>query len=156
MAEQTGVAGVPAGGVITVQGVSGGIAQLVTPVAPAAANILSGVATTSTGTVITIPANRVWVGSVTVSGSLALAAAGVGANANVRATVTGATAAPAAGDFLRVELDLATQGAATTGAVANSATQNGVCIVAGTSAATIQLNFTNATTASCSANGVLL
>lgn len=125
------------------------------PIAPDAPNILSGVATAAAATVITIPAGRVWSGWVTVSAALVTAASASGVNASARATVTGGTATPPAGDALRVDLSTATQTASSTGQTAESVTSY-VVVAAGSSAATIQLNATNTTTQSCSCSGVML
>jgi hypothetical protein len=144
-----GSAGIPIGGVVSVQGVSGGTAIPTTVGTIMAANILDGVqtftATTAATTIITVPATRTWIGNILVSCAVANAAANaVAAEARGTVSVAGAGATPAAGTLFEVEC-LAGANAAT-GTVgdqaANSATIRAVIIAPGGNAVTVQLAST--------------
>lgn len=115
------------------------------PIAPVATNILAGSSNANGGTIITIPANRTWVGTVWTTGVGAAAGA-----ATMDVHTAGATVTPAAGTLL-VATDI---GNATTSAVSNSA--SGVVVSAGTSSATLVAAIgANATAGTSGAAGVL-
>lgn len=118
-----GIAGTPAGGVVSVQGVSGGTAVPVSSAVPAAANILDGVArfvaTTAATTVITIPANRTWVGNVTVECIVTNSpTVTTGAVMTGVVSVAGAGVTPPAGTVFEIDAQIAANAA--TGATGTS------------------------------------
>lgn len=125
---------------------------------PASANILAGTSSSAGGTVITIPATRIWTGQILISGSVTVAggaSSGVSATPNV--AVTGSTAIPAAATVL-AQLSISVAANLTgslNGSNANDAATINAVVYAGTSAATLQLNFGSATAASASAVGYL-
>lgn len=125
---------------------------------PAAANILTGRATANGGTVITVPAGRIWRGTVALSAALATAAATAGATATPTVSTAGAGVTPAAGAVLG--LALATGGGVATGTVGTNA-QNSVAapltvIAPAGNAVTLTLQTGGATVASASAVGELV
>lgn len=118
---------------------------------PAAANLLTGylgpyISSQPATTLITVPANRTWIGKVGASCSVRVTAGEAGAGqAKCVFTVAGATATPAAGTLFAVEA--AAAGNAATGAVGsqgNVSQSEDVVVIAGASAATIQVTTTEA------------
>lgn len=140
--------------------------QRVIEAGPAAADILVGhlahTATTAAATVITVPINRVWRGTITVTCDVsnAATAALVGQALGV-ITTTGASAVPAAGTIASCEARLgvnAATGTHGTGA-ANSITIPIVISAGATALATVALTTTITGTAgrvACIASGVLI
>jgi hypothetical protein len=121
---------------------------------PTSANILCGVASAN-GTIITIPANRVWAGWVSINATLMVAASGASVSSRAGVSTAGATVTPAAGVLLGVFVSAPTQLSTTTAQVTNSDRTYAV-IAAGTSAATLVLAVNSASAASASAVGVLI
>lgn len=107
---------------------------------------LAGKTTTDGGTVITIPAGSTWRGNVTISQLTDTAG-----TFYPDVTVQGATADPVAGSALVSVVGFG----AVVGLVpmASTATVHDVIIMAGTSAATLQLNFHGCSSAVGSAAG---
>lgn len=118
------------------------------PASVTAANVLVGTASTDNGIMITIPANRTWVGSVALSASLTVA---TGTSSSPNIVTTGSTASPAANTVV-AQLALTSTVAAN---LADSVTIP-LTVVAGTSAATLTLKFGGATSAAGTASGQLL
>lgn len=108
------------------------------PSIPPSADILDGNATNSAGTIITIPAGRTWMGSVTVTACLGSGASPVNQTAQA-VTPTGAT--PASATLCQVVLNAptSTSTSAPTASVFGVATTPNVIVMAGTSATTIAL-----------------
>jgi hypothetical protein len=135
------------------------IAVFTEEVAPTAANILTGTSSTDAGTIITVPANRIWKGSLTLSGTVTVAAgANAAVTANPNVTVTGATATPAATTIVnQLMIDVAANlaGGTNGSSACDTATVPNLVIVAGTSAATLQLHTGSASHASATAAGYL-
>jgi hypothetical protein len=148
--EGAGTAGTPVGGVLSVQGVVGGQALPTTSATPTAANILDGyltfAATTAATTLITIPAGRIWVGTIGASCSCAETAAAVNtAVARAVFTTAGAGVTPAAGTYFVVDAR-AGQNAATGTAGTSSANYGSipfVVIAPAGNAVTIQVASSN-------------
>lgn len=121
-----GVAGTPAGGVLSVQGVASMTPVQTIPGAPSAANILAGqlshTATTAATTILTVPAGRTWVGTLTISCAVQSPAANATTSSARGAIATaGVGVTPAAGTYLACE---AKNGAnAATGTVGTQAAQ---------------------------------
>jgi hypothetical protein len=140
--------------------------QSVFQAAPTAANILVGhvaqTATTAAATVITVPINRTWVGTITLVCDVAEAAAGtVAGQALGTVTTTGASAVPAAGTVFSAEARCAANVAAgLSGTQGNVSASIPMVVSAGASAlATIALASTQAGTNSrvaCTASGYLV
>lgn len=127
------------------------------PFAPASADILCGLATSPGGTIITIPAGRVWQGVVTLSGNALVAIGGGAANASVRASTAGANVSPTAGDYVRLDLGVPAAGTALAGAAANGTLSSPMLVAAPAgNSATLVLNSTGTNTQSASAIGFLL
>lgn len=126
------------------------------PFVPDSSNILAGLATANSGTIITIPAGRTWIGSVTVSASVLVAVAGAAVSASARVSTAGTGVIPAAGDYVRVDIGSPTSGAALNGTngVGSTTAPLVVAAPAGNSV-TLVLNVTNTTTQSASASGIL-
>lgn len=122
--------------------------------APRTADILCGVASTAT-TIITIPANRVWAGWISLNATLTLAASATAVSSRATVSVAGGTATPAAGVLLGVFVSAPTQLSTTTAQVANSDRTFAV-ISAGSSAATVTLQINSASAASASCVGELI
>lgn len=124
---------------------------------PPTGNILAGSTTTDTGTIITVPANKVWRGSISVSAgdSNAIGAAGSTTQPNVAWTPgAGGTAAFNAAHVslvLPATLLSGVIGAWSTGTVSVS----DVVVYAGTGSGTLKLNLNGATAGQGSAMGVL-
>jgi hypothetical protein len=120
---------------------------------PTAANILSNAITVANSvtatTVITIPANRTWYGTINV---LADNLAATAADVNAAVKTAGATVTPAAGTVLSYSMDSGATGTGLAG------TSGPTFVSAGTSAATLTLTNATATTFTsyASANGILL
>lgn len=122
---------------------------------PAAADIVAGCTSTNAATIITVPANRVWQGWVSLNAALLVAASGSQVNSRATVSVAGATATPAAGVILGVCVASPTQLSTTTGQVTGS-DRTFLTIAAGSSAATLTLQVNSASAASATASGVLL
>lgn len=101
---------------------------------------------TSTGTLLTIPANSTWCGDLSISASVAALATGT-----PRITVNGSDVGPAGGT---VVAQLSISGLATS-TVPDSVTI-GAIVVTGASSATLDFNTGGATSASATANGFTL
>lgn len=125
------------------------------PNVPNPADILVGSTITNGGTIITIPANRVWAGWVSINATLAVAASGAAVSSRATVSVAGATATPAAGVLVGAFVSVPTQLAGTTAQVTNS-DRTYVVIAAGSSAATLTLQVNSASAASATASGVLI
>ena len=146
-------------------GTTGTGTQRVIQAGPASADILVGhqafTATTAATTIITIPANRTWVGTVTVTCDVAniAAAVAVGQALGVITTV-GANAVPAAGTVFSCEARCGANAAAGTVASQGSCTASTPMVVAtGAATATLALTSTQAGTNSrvaATASGVLI
>lgn len=158
------------GGTVSVQLLNGGVGitgnqstvSLSTQeVAPVAANILTGTASADGATIITVPVNRIWQGTIMLSGAVTVAAGASGAvNALPNVTTTGATAVPAAGAVLHqlaISLPANLAGSVTGDGANDAATITGVTVYAGSNAggATLKLTFNSATAASATAVGYL-
>jgi hypothetical protein len=116
-----------------------------TPLSPPPTSILGNTLTTGTGaTLITIPAGRVWWGSVAVEAS------GTAAAASAAVSIAGTGALPAPGTLLQVDVVDAAGGLGT----ANANNLTGVYVSAGATAATLTATIVG--TGSCSVNGILL
>lgn len=150
-----GTAGTPSADVLTVQGSASGTPLPVVASVPTAANILAGRSPTDGATIITIPANRVWAGWVSLNASLAVAASGAAVSTGASVSIAGATAAPTAGLILAVEVAVPLQLSTTTAQVASS-DRTYLVIAAGTGAATLTLQKNNCTSVSATASGVLI
>lgn len=133
------------------------------PTAPAvmaipAADVVVGRATANAATIITVPAGRIWRGTVVLSAALATAAATAGATASPTVSVAGAGATPAAGVVLG--LALATGGGAATGTVGTNSQDSVVVplvvVAPAGNAVTLTLQTGGATTASATASGDLI
>jgi len=145
---------------ITSTGNQSGVALSTQEISPAAANILDGNATADAATIITIPQNRIWVGSVTLSAAVVIAAgASPAVNALPNVTTTGASATPAAGAVvlgLAISLPANLAGSVTGDGANDVVTIWPVTVYAGaTAAATLKLNFNSASAASATAVGYL-
>lgn len=105
------------------------------------ADIVSGHALAADATILTIPAGRKWVGSISVSGSLTNAASGVAENASVWVEPAGTGVVPAATvQIARISLDVPAATTANSGAVADSLCIPEIMIIAsGTTACTLVL-----------------
>jgi hypothetical protein len=125
------------------------------PVQPLPANILVGFASTNSATIITIPANRVWKGTLTLSAVLVLAASAAAVTHTASVEIVGTTATPAAGNILGVPLSLPLQ-PATNGAAINGTQSIELTIAAGDTSATLELLFNSITQAAATASGVLI
>lgn len=147
-------------------GTSSAGTQRVVVAGPATANILVGqvaqTSTTGAATVITIPINRTWVGTIAVVCDVSNAAAStVAGQALATIATTGASATPAAGTVLTCEARAgACAATGTVGDQGNVAIAVPMTISAGASAlATVTLASTQAGTASrvaVTASGVLI
>lgn len=122
---------------------------------PTSANILVGCSSSNGGTIITIPANRVWAGWVSINASLAVAASGAAVSSRATVSVAGATATPAAGVLIGVFVSVPVQGTGTTAQVTSS-DRTYVVIAAGASSATLTLQVNSASAASATASGELI
>lgn len=142
------------------------VTQPVIQGAPAAANVLAGyqgfTSTTGATTIITVPQNRTWVGTIGASCSCAEVAAGTAAPiATATITTAGTGVTPAAGTYFLVD---ARAGAnAATGTVGDGCANFGstpfVVVAPAGNAVTIQVASTNAGTTSrvdAFASGVLI
>lgn len=120
--------------------------------------ILAGAATASNTvsaqTVITIPAGRTWVGSIVCGASNTTANTSID---TAQVKTAGATVTPAAGTALLTVHD-SILGTTAVGPASQNNSINDVIIAAGSSAATVTLTNSTATTftSDCSAVGVLL
>lgn len=117
--------------------------------APAASNIICGKfnsADGSTGTLITVPAGRIWRGWVTLNACASVAASGAAVASHATVQVAGSgTPTPAAGQVLvDVFVAVPAQAAGTTGAVSNRDSQF----------VTIHADITNDTTLTVTKNSV--
>lgn len=123
----------------------------------APSHVACGMTAVNGGTVLTVPAGRIWIGVVTLAVAAVVATAGGAVNANARLSVVGANASPPAGDYMRVD---ANAPASVLGAVgtAENAFGSTVMVIAAPpeNPVTLQLNSTNAVSQSASANGLLL
>lgn len=128
------------------------------PFAPDPANILAGLATANAGTIITIPAGRIWSGMVTITGSILVAPASVNAiSASARVSTSGTGVIPAAGDYVRLDLASAGSALSSVGTGANSSISAPLIVAAPSgNSVTLVLNVTNTNTQSASASGILL
>jgi hypothetical protein len=127
------------------------------PGAPASANILAGVATANAAMIITIPAGRTWVGTVSLSASVVVASAGAAVTASARVSTAGTGVVPAAGDYLRLDLNAPASAAAAAGTKDSGQISTPMTVVAPAgNAVTLVLNVTNTTVQSASANGALI
>lgn len=120
------------------------------------ANLLSGAASSNGATIITIPAGRVWAGSVSLNCTLTVAASGAAVSSGATVSIAGSTATPAAGVILRVWVSAPAQQAGTTAQVANNDHIPLLVIAAGTSAATLTLQTNSTSAAAATAAGVLI
>lgn len=124
----------------------------------AAANVLVGRATADAATIITVPAGRVWRGTVALSAAMGTAAAVAGVTATPTVSVAGTGVTPAAGVVLG--LALRTGGGAATGTVGTNS-QGSVSlpltvIAPSGNEVTVTLQTGGATVASATASGELL
>ena len=127
------------------------------PFVPDPSNILSGLATSNAATIITIPAGRTWMGTVTISASAVVAVAGAAINASARVSTAGSGVIPATGDYIRLDLGAPASGTALTGTASNSSISSPLTVSApATNSVTLVLNVTNTTVQNASAIGVLL
>lgn len=133
-----------------VTAIDGSIPVTTTPAstAPASADILAG-SVLDDSAIITIPANRIWYGSIGVQG--ALTGASQTSTITVNTTGTGVIPAPAV-DLLA--LNLAT-GTATDAVTADTRTLN-IWVYAGSTAATLDVSIDGSGVVSSSAYGYLL
>lgn len=136
-------------GPLAVQGIVGGTALPVTNAVIAAANILDGTqtftSTTAATTIITVPAGRIWIGSVVVSCAAQNAAANaVVGEARGTISIAGTGATPAAGTLFEVECLVGANAVAGTvgGGTANRGIVRAVVIAPAGNAVTIQLAAT--------------
>lgn len=130
----------------------------VPPFAPDPANILCGLATASGNTIITIPAGRVWQGTVVISANVLVGINAAAVSASARISTAGAGVTPAAGDYIRLDIGAPITAVSALTGTSASGFISGVMLVAAPSgnSATLVLNTTNTTTQSASAVGVLL
>lgn len=103
-----GVAGTPAGGVLTVQGATSMTPVQTAPAIPVAANVVAGTishsTTTAAATLITVPQARVWIGTIGITAACQSPAANA-TTSSVRGLIAtaGTNVTPAAGTVLAVE-----------------------------------------------------
>lgn len=145
------VAAVSAAGAVKVDGSAASV--------PAAANVLVGTVATDTGTIITIPLGRTWVGQILLSGAVTVAGGATGGvNATPNVTVVG-TGSPTPATTTKIAQLAVSVPANLTGSLngtnANDTATINAVVYAGTASATLQLNFGSATAASASAVGAL-
>ena len=127
------------------------------PFIPDPSNILCGLAITNGGTIITIPAGRIWQGTVTLSGSTLVAIAGTALSASARVSTAGTGVIPAAGDYVRLDIGAPASAVGLAGTSANGSISAPMLVAAPSgNAVTLVLNTTNTTTQSASAIGVLM
>lgn len=127
------------------------------PFAPDPSNILSGLAASNGGTIITIPAGRVWQGVVTISASVLVGTAGAAVSASARVSTAGTGVVPAAGDYVRLDIGSPVSAATLSGTGSNSSVSAPLTVAAPSgNSVTLVLNSTNTTTQSASASGLLL
>lgn len=124
---------------------------------PLSTDILSGSRTT-TGTIITVPAGKIWRGTIAVDGCLAVAAGGGTVNANVRVDWTPGTGGTAAYTPARIEIAaVASGGLGGVGSEANDAKAvPDVILYAGTTDGTLVLNQANATNFHAACSGAIV
>lgn len=119
-------------------------------------NILCGLATASGGTIITVPAGRIWIGTVTISASAIVASGGAAVTASARVSVLGAGANPPAGDYVRLDLVSPASLLAAIGTGCNSSISAPLIVAAPVgNSVELRLNSTNCAAQSASACGVL-
>ncbi len=124
--------------------------------APVISNILS-FSRTNDGTLITIPANKIWKGSVQVSGSILSAINAAAVSGHVRIDFTPGTGGTAAYRLAQVVLHTPAGALATTGTTSNgSVSVMNIEVYAGTTSATISLGSSNATQMFASCSGKII
>lgn len=150
------------GGIIGISTTGGAIP--VTQAIPPAADVVAG-SISSTGTLIGIPANRTWFGSLALAMTAASTAGQVAIAPSVAINTLGATVTPAAGVILFCPVTLPSNVGNTTTATnpppsgQNSVALANVLIAVGSSSATLTLSRTAANASmqlSANANGYLL
>lgn len=128
---------------------------------PSAANIITGKWTDTdgpTGTLITIPAGRVWAGWLTlnVTGSVPVSGAAINSKATIQLSGTG-TPTPASGTvLLSVGVSVPAQTTATTGAVANRDAQYVTLFADASNALLVTVTKNSVTGFSATAFGALI
>lgn len=127
------------------------------PFAPDPADILAGLATSNSGTIITIPAGRTWSGTVTLSASVLVTTAGAAVNASARVSTAGTGVVPTAGDYVRLDIAAPISATALNGTSGVGSVSAPLLVSAPVgNSVTLVLNATNTTVQSASASGVLL
>ncbi len=121
---------------------------------PLTGDIVHG-CTATTGTIITIPANRVWAGWISLNVGVAIAASGSAVTSRATISVVGANATPAAGVIFGV-WGVAPAATATTGICASNSDRTFVIISAGAAGATLTLQVNSVNAASATAAGQLV
>jgi hypothetical protein len=122
---------------------------------PAAANVLDGWLNAA-GTLLTIPAGRTWIGTISIAATLVNAAGGAAAGARPTISTAGAGVVPAAGAVLGCDLSVAVSAAAANGNQdSNFVSQRLVVVAPGGNAVTLAAAASTSTTASFAATGEL-
>lgn len=132
-----------------------------TPGIPNPANILCGKFTDvdgNTGTLITIPAGRVWKGKITLNVTGSVAASGTAVNSKASLQVSGSgTPTPASGQvLLSVGISIPAQGTGTTGAAANRDEQDVILYADAANSLAVTVTKNSVTGFSASAFGQLV
>lgn len=121
------------------------------------ANILCGLATSNGGTIITVPAGRIWSGTVTVSATVVVASGGGAVNGSARVSTFGSGVIPPAGDYVRVDVSAPASILAAIGTVGSGSISAPLVVAApADNSVSLILNSTNTTTQSASASGSLI
>lgn len=119
-------------------------------------NILSGATTTPGSTIITIPANSIWRGTVTLSAAVVVASGAAAQKAFAVVTVNGTTTNPPAGDYVRIDLHAPQSATSGVGTQDSGTLISNLTVSSGASPATLTLGATNTTAQSAAALGELI